>query len=209
MDYRGRERLVLASGLVAACAVTALLVAAIAGASPGRSAGRLVFSLVLLYLCARMWGHGATLEERGTRAALGRAARLASPVVLVLLVVQTWATSTAVHITFGLDVSPHVDTSVFTRLEWTADVAVFALFLLTATSVWIEGSTGVSAVCSRIAGVFVVFVSLDLFAGAWGVWSLLPQWRLVTALVVLSLAGTIAVATLRRIERLDELTTES
>jgi hypothetical protein len=34
--------------------------------------------------------------------------------------------------------------------------------------------------------------------------SLIPQWRLVAALIVLSLAGTILVATLRRVERLDE-----
>jgi hypothetical protein len=46
-------------------------------------------------------------------------------------------------------------------------------------------------------------------AGAWGVISLVPQWRLVAALLVLSLAGTVAVAALRRIERLDDLTAES
>jgi hypothetical protein len=35
--------------------------------------------------------------------------------------------------------------------------------------------------------------------------SLVPQWRLVAALIVLSFTGTILVATLRRVERLDEV----
>ena len=55
----------------------------------------------------------------------------------------------------------------------------------------------------------IVILSLDLLAGAWGVLSLVPQWRLVAALLVLSLAGTVAVAALRRIERLDDVTAES
>jgi TctA family transporter len=75
--------------------------------------------------------------------------------------------------------------------------------------VWIEESEGWSALCSRIANPVIVILSLDLLAGAWRVISLVPQWRLVAALLVLSLTGTVAVAALRRIERLDDVTAES
>jgi hypothetical protein len=71
-------------------------------------------------------------------------------------------------------------------------------------AVWIEQSTGVSTLVSRASYAVVGFLTLDLLAAAWGMVSLLPQWRLVAALIVLSFTGTILVATLRRVERLDE-----
>jgi hypothetical protein len=208
MDFRARERLVLFAGLTAAGLVALALVAGFAGSPLGQSGNRFVFSSVLVYLCARMWGHGSTLEEHDIRAALGRIARLGAPLILLLLLVQTWGSS-SIDIRLGLDFVPHVEVSALTRLEWTADIAVFALFLLTATNVWIAGTAGWSALCSRVANVLVVVLALDLLAAAWGVISLTPQWRLVGALLVLSLAGTIVVATVRRLEQLDEFTAES
>jgi hypothetical protein len=208
MVFRTRERLVLGSGLAAAGLVAAVLVAGISGTSIGLTGTRFVTSGVLLFLCARMWGHGSTLEERRTRQLLGRVARLGAPVVLLLLLVQTWR-SPSLHLTLGGNFFPQLHIGLLMRLEWTADIAVFALFLLTATNVWLEESKGWSTLCSRVANVVIVFLSLDLLAAAWGVVSLVPQWRLVAALLVLSLAGTVAVAALRRIERLDEITPES
>jgi len=208
MAFRARERLVLGSGLTAAGFVALALVAAISGSALGHPGNRFVASLVLVYLCARMWGHGSTLEERGSQETLGRIARLGAPVVLLLLLAQTWG-SASFDIRLGLDFVPHLQVGLLTRLEWTADIAVFSLFLLTATNVWIELSDGWSALASRIANALVALLALDLLAGAWGLVSLVPQIRLVGALIVLSLAGTIFVATLRRIERLDDLTVES
>ena len=207
MDFRTRERLVLGSGLVAAGLVAFTLVAGIAGSGIGLTGDRFVSSAVLLFLCARMWGHGSTLEERGSQHLLGRVARLAAPVVFLLLLVQTWR-SPSLHLTLGGNLFPQLHIGLLMRLEWTADIAVFALFLLTATNVWLEESKGWSTLCSRVANVLIVFLSLDLLAAAWGVISIVPQWRLVAALLVLSLAGTIALAALRRIERLDEITPE-
>jgi len=204
VDYQERERLVLLSGLVAAGAVALTLLATIAGSRPGDTIGRLVTSLVLLYLCARIWGHASTLEERDRYATLGRYARLGAPVIFLLLLAQSWI-STGISVDLSLNFTPHIHVSALTRLEGTADVAVFALFLLTATSVWIERSTRASAVANRLAIVLVGALSLDLLAGIWSVFSLTSQLRLVAALVVLSLAGTIVIGTLRRIERLDEL----
>jgi hypothetical protein len=205
--YRLRERLVLGSGLVAVAAVAAASVAAIAGAHPGNTVGRLVGSVVVLYLCARMWGHGSTLQERGRQALLARIARLGAPIVLALLLLQTWATE-KIRLSLGQG-APVVHVTTLTRLEWSADVAAFALFLLTAMTVWIERSTRVAAWCCRVAEVLVVFLAVDLLGAVWRLYSLGPQWRLVTALVVLSLAGTVVVGTLRRIERLDEVTPET
>jgi hypothetical protein len=208
MDFRTRERLVLGGGLTAAGLVACALVAGIAGTNLGLTGNRFVSSVVLLFLCARMWGHGSTLEERDTRALLGRIARLGAPIVFLLLLAQTWR-SMSIHLTLGGSVLPQLHIDLLTRLEWTADIAFFALFLLTATNVWIEESAGWSALCSRVANVMIVILSLDLLAGAWGVISLVPQWRLVAVLLVLSLAGTVAVAALRRIERLDDVRAES
>jgi hypothetical protein len=208
MDFRTRERLVLGCGLVAAGLVAVALVAGIAGSPLGTTGSRFVSSVVLLFLCARMWAHGSTLEERGAREPLGQVARLAAPIVFLLLLVQTWR-SMGIHLTLGGNFVPQLHVSLLTRLEWTADIAVFALFLLTATNVWIEASKGWSALCSRVASALIVILSLDLLAGAWSILSLVGQWRLVAVLLVLSLAGTVAVAALRRIERLDDVTTES
>ena len=208
MDFRTRERLVLGTGLAAAGLVAAALVAGIAGAALGTTANRFVSSVVLLFLCARMWGHGSTLIDRGSQELLGRVARIGAPVVLLLLLAQTWGTM-SIHFELGSNFFPEIHVGLLARLEWTADIAVFALFLLTATNVWIEESKGWSALCSRVASVLIVILSVDLLAGAWGVVSLLPQWRLVAALLVLSLAGTIVVAALRRIERLVDVTAES
>lgn len=205
MDFRARERLVLGTGLVAAGLVAASLVAGIAGSPLGTTGTRFVSSVVLLFLCARMWGHGSTLEERGSKELLGRIARLAAPIVLLLLLVQTWR-SMSIHLTLGGNFLPQIHFGLLARLEWTADIAVFAFFLLTATNVWIGESEGWSALCSRVASVLIVILSLDLLGGAWSVISLVPQWRLVAVLLVLSLVGTIAVAALRRIERLDDVT---
>ena len=208
MDFRARERLVLGTGLTAAGLIALALVAGIAGSALGATGNRFVSSVVLLYLCARMWGHGSTLEERGSKEMLGQVARLAAPIVFLLLLVQTWG-SMSIRLELSGNFLPQLHIGLLTRLEWTADIVVFALFLLTATNVWIEESEGWSALCSRIANVVIVILSLDLLAGAWGVLSLVPQWRLVAALLVLSLAGTVAVAALRRIERLDDVTAES
>src|SRR5207253_3050689 len=93
MDYRGRERLVLRSGLAAAGFVALALVAGIAGSPFGRTGDKLVVSLVLLYLCARMWGHATTLAERGTKELLARTGQIGAPIVLLLLLAQTWASA--------------------------------------------------------------------------------------------------------------------
>ena len=204
MDFRSRERLILFSGAAAAAFITLDLVAAIAGSPLGSSAGRLASSLVFVYLCARLWGHATTLEERGAYEGLARVGRMCAPLILFVLLIQTWVTS-------SIDVSPSLSSpmpqlhvSTWTRVEWTADVAMIGLFLVTAMSVWLEGSSGWSALVSRVAFVVVGFLTLDLLGAVWGLFSLVPQLRLVAALVVLSLAGPILVATLRRVERLDE-----
>jgi len=195
---------VLFSGIAAATVVAAMLLAAIAGSSFGTTGSRVATSLVLLYLCARMWGHAKTLEERGVDAMLSAVGRIGAPCIFVVLLAQTWVTSTIdarVTIANGM---PHLHVSTWTRIEWTADVLVIGLFLVTAMAVWIEQSTGLSTLVSRASYAVVGFLTLDLLGGVWGVISLTPQWRLVAALIVLSFTGTILVATLRRVERLDE-----
>lgn len=204
LDFRSRERLILFTGAAAAAFIALSLVAVIAGSPLGSGANRLASSLVLLYFCARLWGHATTLEERGVYESLARVGRAGAPFILFVLLVQTWVTS-------SIDVSPslaspmpQLHVSTWTRVEWTADVAVIGLVLLTAMAVWLEGSTGLSSLVSRASFVVVGFLTLDLLGAVWGLFSLLPQLRLVAALVVLSLAGPILVATLRRVERLDE-----
>lgn len=202
--FRDRERLVLFSGIAAATVVAAMLLFAIAGSPFGTDGSRVATSLVLLYLCARMWGHAKTLEERGANKALSAVARIGAPCIFVILLAQTWVTSTIdarVTIAGGM---PHLHVSMWARIEWTADVLVVALFLVTAMAVWIEQSRGLSTLVSRASYVFVGFLTADLLGAVWGAISLASQWRLVAALVVLSFTGTILVATLRRVERLDE-----
>jgi hypothetical protein len=207
--FRSRERLILFSGAAAAVFVAVCLVAAIAGTALGSGANRIATSLVLLYLCARLWGHAKTLEERDTFNGLSAVGRVGAPFILLVLLVQTWVTS-SIDVSVSLaPVIPYVHITTWTRVEWTADLAMIGLFLLTAMAVWLEGSTGWSSLVSRASFVVVGFLTLDLLGAVWGLYSLGPQVRLVIALVVLSLAGPILVATLRRVERLDEPTPES
>jgi hypothetical protein len=204
-DFRDRERLVLFSGIAAATFVAVMLVGAIAGMSFGTPGSRLATSLVVLYLCARLWGHAKTLEERGVDELLSTVSRYAAPCILLVLLAQTWVTSSIdVHVSIVGGMLPQLHIGTWTRVEWTADILVTGLFLVTAMAVWIEQSTGVSTLVSRASYAVVGFLTLDLLAAAWGMVSLLPQWRLVAALIVLSFTGTILVATLRRVERLDE-----
>lgn len=194
----------LFSGIAAASIVAVSMLAAIAGSPLGSAGNKLASSLVLLYLCARLWGHAKTLEERGVNDALSAVGRIGAPCILFVLLAQTWVTSSIdVRLTIAGGM-PHLHVSTWTRVEWTADVAVVGLFLVTAMAVWIEQSEGLSALVSRASYAVVGFLTVDLLAGVWGVISLLPQWRLVAALIVLSFTGTILVATLRRVERLDE-----
>jgi hypothetical protein len=204
-EYRDRERLVLFSGIAAATFAAVMLLAAIAGMSFGAPGSRLATSLVALYLCARLWGHAKTLEERGVDELLSRVSAYGAPCIFLVLLAQTWVTSSInVRLTIAGGMMPQLHIGVWTRVEWTADILVIGLFLVTAMAVWIEESTGVSSLVSRASYAVVGFLTLDLLAAAWGMISLIPQWRLVAAMIVLSFTGTILVATLRRVERLDE-----
>jgi hypothetical protein len=209
MAYRERERLVLFAGLAAASVLTLTTIAAIAGTHPGKTVGRFAFSLVLLYLCARLWGHATTLAERGVRERLAVVGRIGAPIIFLLLLLQTWRTTMGMRITLISLPTPEVHIATITRLEWSADIAVFGLFLTTAIAVWLDESAGVSRLLSLGAYTVIGCLTLDLLAAAWGVVSLTPQARLVAALFVLSLAGTIVVAIVRRVERLDEVTESS
>jgi hypothetical protein len=99
---------------------------------------------------------------------------------------------------------PQVHVDLIARLEWTADILVFGLFLTTAIAVWLEESESFSRLLALCGYTVIGCFTLDLLAAAWGLVSLRPQWRLVAALFVLSLAATIVVAIVRRVERLDE-----
>jgi len=204
-DFRDRERLVLFSGIAAATFVALVMVAAIAGMSFGTAGGRLATSLVVLYLCARLWGHAKTLEERGVNELLSTVSRYGAPCIFLVLLAQTWVTSSiSVRVSIIGGMLPQLHIGTWTRVEWTADILVIGLFLVTAMAVWIEKSEGLSTLVSKASYAVVGFLTLDLLGAAWGMVSLIPQWRLVAALIVLSFTGTILVATLRRVERLDE-----
>ena len=195
----------LFSGIAAATFVALMLIAAIAGMSFGMTGGRLATTLVVLYLCARLWGHAKTLEDRGVDGLLSTMCWYAAPCIFLVLLAQTWVTSSIdVRLDIVGGMLPQIHISTWTRVEWTADILVIGLFLVTAMAVWIEQSEGLSTLVSKASYAVVGFLTLDLLAGAWGMISLLPQWRLVAALIVLSFTGTILVATLRRVERLDE-----
>jgi hypothetical protein len=198
MAYRERERLVLFTGLVAASVLTLATIASIAGAQPGRSVGRFAFSLVLLYLCARLWGHATTLAERGVRERLAAVGRIGAPIIFLLLLLQTWRTTMGMRLTLVSLPMPELHLDTITRVEWSADVTVFGLFLTTAIAVWLDRSAGVSRLLSLGAYTVIGCLTLDLLAAAWGLVSLTPQARLVAALFV--------VAIVRRVERLDEVT---
>ena len=74
---------------------------------------------------------------------------------------------------------PQLQIGTWTRVEWTADILVIGLFLITAMAVWIEQSEGVSALVSKASYAVVGFLTLDLLAAAWGMISLLLQRLLV------------------------------
>lgn len=202
--YRDRERFVLFAGGAAVAFLMLSLLASIAGHSLGGGAAKLASTLVLLYLCARLWGHAATLAERGEHDLLAQIGGVGAPIIFLLLLAQTWA-SRSIDVRLSLNgVLPHLHISPFTRLEWSADVLVFVLFLATAIAVWVHEADGISLLLSRAAFVVLGVLGVDLLAAVWGMISVIPQWRLVFALVVLALGGTILVATARRVERLDE-----
>jgi hypothetical protein len=204
LDFRDRERLVLFSGIAAATMVAVALLAAIAGSPLGTTGGRFATTLIVLYLCARLWGHAKTLQDRGVDELLSTISSIGAPCIFLVLLAQTWVTSSInarLTIAGGM---PHLHVSTWTRIEWTADILVIGLFLVTAMAVWIERSEGLSTLVSKASYAVVGFLTLDLLGGAWGMISLVPQWRLVAALIVLSFTGTVLVATLRRVERLDE-----
>ena len=205
LDFRDRERLVLFSGIAAATMVAVSLLTAIAGSLLGTTGGRLATTLVVLYLCARLWGHAKTLEERGVDGLLATISSIGAPCIFLVLLAQTWVTSSIdVRVSIVGGMLPQIHIGTWTRVEWTADILVIGLFLVTAMAVWIERSEGLSTLVSKASYAVVGFLTLDLLAAAWGMVSLVPQWRLVAALIVLSFTGTILVATLRRVERLDE-----
>jgi hypothetical protein len=91
-----------------------------------------------------------------------------------------------------------------TRLEWSADVAIFVLFLAAAVAVWVDRAEGASRLLSRAAFTVLGALAADLLLAVWGAVSIVPQLKLVVALVVLALGGTVLVGTVRRVERLDE-----
>ena len=93
LDFRDRERLVLFSGIAAATIVAVSLLAAIAGSPLGTTGGRLATTLVMLYLCARLWGHAKTLEERGVDELLSKISSIGAPCIFLVLLAQTWVTS--------------------------------------------------------------------------------------------------------------------
>jgi hypothetical protein len=203
MDYRTRERFVLFAGVAAVSLLMVELLAQLAGTPLGGDMSKLVSTLVFLYLCARLWGHARTLEERGGHELLARVGTLGAPAILFLLFVQTWSGSIGIRLSFS-GFEPHFHVSPFTRLEWSADVAIFVLFLATAIAVWVAGAGGASRLLSRAAFAVLGALGVDLLAAVWGIVSIVPQVKLVFALVVLAVGGTVLVGTVRRVERLDE-----
>jgi hypothetical protein len=203
VEFRERERFVLFAGVAAVSFLMVELLAALAGSPLGSGASKLVSTLVLLYLCARLWGHGRTLAERGRHDLLARIATLGAPAILFLLLVQTWSGSIGIRLGFS-GFTPHFHVSPFARLEWSADVAIFVLFLATAIAVWVADTGGASWLLSRAALAVLAALGVDLLAAVWGIVSIVPQIKLVLALVVLAVGGTVLVGTVRRVERLDE-----
>jgi hypothetical protein len=182
-----------------------VIVAGLAGASLGEGAGKLSATLVALYLCGRIYGHAETLVERGTYEGPARWTAIAAPVLFLIPFVQTWGSSYRPHISLSFgSAMPSVEISSWTRVEWSADVLTFTLFLSTAMAVWVIASERASSTLSMVAQAVLAFFTIDLLRAAWGVWRVVPQWRILAALLVLSVSGAVLVATLRRIERLDE-----
>jgi hypothetical protein len=203
VEFRERERFVLFAGVAAVSFLMVELLASLAGSPFGAGANKLASTLVFLYLCARLWGHARTLADRGGHELLARVGTLGAPAILFLLFVQTWSGSIGIRLSFS-GFEPHFHLSPFTRLEWSADVAIFVLFLATAIAVWVGDADGASRLLSRAAFTVLGALGLDLLAAVWGVISIVPQLKLVAALVVLAVGGTVLVGTVRRVERLDE-----
>jgi hypothetical protein len=177
-----------------------ILIGGIVGKSVPNGTGRLVGAVFLFYACARIATHAKTLEERGTNEALARVAWLASPVVLLLLLLQMVNPG---HLEFSF--STGIAFSSWLKLTLTADVAVLALFLVTCMTVWCEDSVGLSTSLGRMASAFVALLSLVLLFAIWtSPLAFVHHAQLIASLLVLSIAGTILVAVIRRIERLDE-----
>jgi hypothetical protein len=194
---------VLFAGVAALSFLMLEVLASLAGSPLGGSASKLASTLVFLYLCARLWGHARTLDERGGHELLARVGTLGAPAILLLLFVQTWTGRIGVRLSFS-GFEPHFHVSPFTRLEWSGDVAVFVLFLATAIAVWVGDADGASRLLSRAAYTVLAVLGVDLLAAVWGVISIVPQIKLVLALAVLAVGGTVLVGTVRRVERLDE-----
>ena len=203
LDFRRRERIVLLVGAAAIAFVGLELLAAIAGHPLASGLVKLGSLLVSFYLCARIAGHAATLEERGADERLARFAWFASPVIFLVLLVQTVHASTP-RLSF-VGFAPHLGLGAGVRFELTCDVALFALFLVTCMAVWVGESDGVSASLTRISYVVVALLSVGLLALIWGtIGASVGTFRLLASLFVLSVVGWLLVAILRRVERLDE-----
>ena len=203
LDFRMRERIVLFAGAAAIAFAGLDAIASIAGHSLGSAAARLGSLLVSFYLCARIAAHSLTLRERGADERLPRFALFASPVIFLVLLVQTLHASTP-RISLG-GVTPGVHLGAGVRFELTCDVALFALFLVTCMAVWVEESNGPSASLTRIAYVVVAVLSLGLLGLIWGTIGIsVGTFRLLASLFVLAVVGWLLVAILRRVERLDE-----
>lgn len=203
MTFRARERFVLFAGIAALSFLMGELLASLAGSPLGSDANNLASTLVSIYLCARLWGHARTLAERGGHELLARVGGVGAPAILFLLLVQVWSGSIGIRLSFS-GLQPHFHVSPFTRLEWSADVAIFVLFLAAAIAVWVDRAAGTSRLLSRAAFTILGALGVDLLLAVWGVVSIVPQVKLVLALVVLALGGTVLVGTVRRVERLDE-----
>ena len=203
LDYRMRERIVLFSGAAAIAFAGLDVLTAIAGHPFGSAAAKLGSLLVSFYLCARIAGHAMTLEEHGANERLGRFALLASPVIFLVLVVQTFHASTP-HLSLT-GFAPHVSLGPGVRFELTCDIALFALFLVTCMAVWVEESRGPSASLTRVSYIVVALLSVCLLGLVWGTIGIsVGIARIVGALFVLAVVGWLLVAILRRVERLDE-----
>src|SRR5262249_48600339 len=177
-DFPTRERFVLVTGAAAVSLLMLLWVAGIAGIVLGSFFAGIAVTLALLYLCARFWAHAQTLSDRQVHETLAGAGVLAAPVVFLLLFAQTWTTA-GIHLSLGGDFLPHLHVSLFTRLEWTADIAVFTLFLATAIAVWTDEADRPSALLSKIAYAVFGLLGALLLAATWGVVPVFAHVRLV------------------------------
>jgi hypothetical protein len=208
LDFRTRERIVLFAGATAVSVLALVLVAEIAGNYIGSAIEKLLAVLVVAYLVSRIAAHAKTLEEEGSNEQFARFAWLASPLIFLLLTAQILAPPSNEAFCgdlFGFGCPPQIQATAWTKLEWTADVGVFALFLVVCMAVWVRQSVGISTLLSRIGYTVVALLSGLLLIGIWASPRVfVDHVRLILSLFVLALAGTLLVAIVRRIERLDE-----